>query len=77
MLNFFQSNAPAPAPDVEMGIEIEQPYGNKIESSTHLALPQNNEETETASVIIEKQKKTIEMCMAQVSHQLHFDEDVT
>jgi hypothetical protein len=81
MLGFFQTGTSVSTPDIEMGIEMgierEQPNGNITEPSDRPVLPQNNKETGAASEIIERQKETIDMCMVQVSHRWHFDEDVT
>jgi len=76
MLSFFQNNASAATGDIEMGIERDQQHANTTEPSQPV-LHQSNDETEPAAAIIEKQRETIEAFMAQVSHNMAFDKDVT
>jgi hypothetical protein len=55
---------PLPAQDVEMSLERDPPPGNVCDSHP----PPQNTQAPDVLAFIEQQKKTIENCMAQVSH---------
>jgi hypothetical protein len=81
MFNFFPGQpALVPAQDVEMGVGTMAAGQHSPQPSAHTSYPPVTAHTSYPSVapealaLIEKQKRTIELCMAQVSyHQNEMD----